>query len=353
MKASTLFAITIAVLLGLGVVAVAKYAGLFAPRAQPPAPAKEAPKVLVAARNLFEGLTITSNDVRVRDMRPEEEEIWKTHKDKYLPPLIEAGALRVLARNVDADTPIMKEHLQDSGLPDPLNRRLSSPMMRAVNVSLPPEQVAGGLIQIHERVDVFLTSRISVGTKQDNSVTQTAPIARNLRVIAKRNLLWTAMVANPPNKPIDYTLEANPYRAALIEFSKSRGDLTLVPTAAPQEPTVQSSRAVVSPTQSDPTSKEYAEEDKRIAEFLNGERIIGEADLVRIFGLKPIQPPQLVQVERYTGVEYRGVQTFGQTGNGQMRPVTSEPSYNYQFTPLPRRKRGDTGEMDQGNRIGG
>jgi Flp pilus assembly protein CpaB len=351
MKASTLFAITIAVLLGLGVVAVAKYAGLFTPKTPSPAPVKEPPRVLVAAHNLFEGLTMTTSDVRVRDLKPEEEKYYNDHKDKYLPPLLEAGALRVLARNVDADTPILKEYLQDSGLPDPLNRRLSSPMMRAVNVSLPPEQVAGGLIQINERVDVFLTSRITVGTKVENSVTQTAPIARNLKVIAKRNVLWAAMLPNPPNKPIDYTLEANPYRAALIEFSKTRGDLTLVPTAAPQEPAVQASRAVVSPTQSDPTSKEYAEEDKRIAEFLNGERIIGEADLVRIFGLKPLLPPQLIQVERYTGVEYRGMQTFGSTGNGQLRPLTAEPSYNYQFTPLPRRKK-DSTESDLG-KIGG
>lgn len=345
MKASTMFAITIAVLLGLGVVAVAKYAGLFTTKTPPPPVAKEPTKVLVAARNLFEGLTITPADVRVRDLKPEEEAQYNSHKDKYLPPLIEAGALRILARNVEADSPILKEYLQDSGLPDPLNRRLSSPMMRAVNVSLPPEQVAGGLIQVNERVDVFLTTRISVGTKVENSVTQTAPIARSLKVIAKRNILWMTNLPTQQNRPIDYTLEANPYRAALIEFAKSKGDLTLLPTSAPQEPAVQASRVVVSPTQSDPTSKEYAEEDKRIAEFLNGERIIGEADLVRIFGLKPLLPPQLVQVERYTGVEYRGVQTFGSTGNGQLRPMTSEPSYNYQFTPQPRRKK-EPGDSD-------
>lgn len=345
MKASTMFAITIAVLLGLGVVAVAKYAGLFTPKTTPPPVAKEPTKVLVAARNLFEGLTITPADVRVRDLKSEEEGYYNTHKDKYLPPLIEAGALRVLARNVEADTPILKEHLTDSGLPDPLNRRLSSPMMRAVNVSLPPEQVAGGMIQVNERVDVFLTTHISVGTKVENSVTQTAPIARSLKVIAKRNILWMTNLPTQHNRPIDYTLEANPYRAALIEFAKNKGDLTLLPTSAPQEPAVQASRAVVSPTQSDPTSKEYAEEDKRIAEFLNGERIIGEADLVRIFGLKPLLPPQLVQVERYTGVEYRGMQTFGSTGNGQLRPMTSEPSYNYQFAPLPRRKK-EPGDSD-------
>jgi Flp pilus assembly protein CpaB len=339
MKASTLFAITIAVLLGLGVVAVAKYTGLFTPKTPPPPVVKEPARILVAARNLFEGLTITPADVRVRDIKPEEEAQYNSHKDKYLPPLVEAGNMRVLARNVEADTPILKEHLQDSGLPDPLNRRLSSPMMRAVNVSLPPEQVAGGLIQINERVDVFLTTRISVGTKLESSVTQTAPIARNLRVIAKRNILWVVAVPNPQNRPLDYTLEANPYRAALIEFCKNKGDLTLLPTSAPQEPAVQASRAVVSPTQSDPTSKEYAEEDKRIAEFLNGEHPIGEADLVRIFGLKPLLPPQLVQVERYTGVMYQGVQTFGSNGNGQLRPLTSEPSYNYQFSPLPRRNK--------------
>ena len=333
MKASTLFAITIAVLLGLGVVATAKYAGLFSRKPPDLAPVKEPVRILVASQNLFDGMTITAADIRLREVKPGEEATsYADHKDRYLPPMIEAGTLRVLARNVEADQPILKEYLLDSGLPDPLNRRLSSPLMRAVNVAVPAERAGGGLIQIGERVDVFLTTRISVGgdSKRNNTLTQTASIARGLKVIVKRNMLWTAM-APVSTKPIDFTLEANAYRAALIQFAKTKGELTLVPTSAPQKLPGRSVRSIVPASQSDPTNKEYADEDKRIAEFLSGERNVSDADLERIFNLKALARPMYVQVERYDGVQYKGVQNFGSTNNGPVRPMMSEPSFGYEF----------------------
>jgi Flp pilus assembly protein CpaB len=335
MRASTLFAIAIAVFLGLAVVAAAKYSGIFATKAPPPPPVVVKPKILVAAKNLFENMTILPGDVRVREIKPEEEEHYSANKAKYLPATVEAGTLRVLARSVEADQPMLREYLEDVNLPQSLNRRLSSLSMRAVNVSLPLERAGGGLIQKGEHVDVYLTTRVSVAGKNHNSaITQTAPIARNLTVIVKRNMLWNALAPNDPKKPIDYTLEANPYRAALIEFCKNKGDLSLVTTAAPQESISQSTRAVVPPSQSDSTSKEYQDEDKRIAEFLSGERTISDADLERIFNLRPIVIHRPVQVETYTGVHFTGVQTFGRNGNGLMRPVTSEPSMGYAFAPL-------------------
>jgi len=120
MKATYLFAITISVLLGLTVVAAAKYTGVFEPRAQAEEK-KEAPiQLLVARQNLFEGVTLTASQVRVRAIRPDEVAHYQANKDKYLPPLTEAGHLRVMARNVGADRPLLKDDLQDQGLPDRL-----------------------------------------------------------------------------------------------------------------------------------------------------------------------------------------------------------------------------------------
>ncbi len=82
MKASTLFAITIAVFLGLAVVAAAKYSGIFNPKKEQPTQAPPRPKVLVAAKNLFENMTILPGDTRVREMTDEEEAHYKEHKDK-------------------------------------------------------------------------------------------------------------------------------------------------------------------------------------------------------------------------------------------------------------------------------
>lgn len=327
MRASTLFAIALAVFLGLGVVAAAKYSGIFNPRKTEAPPPKVYLKVLVAAKNLFENMTILPGDLRVREMSDEEEADYAIHKANYLPARVEAGNLRVLTRSVEAEQPILREYLEDINLPQPLNRRLSSPLMRAVNIEVPIERAAGGLIQKGEFVDVYLTTRVSIAGKPENGLTTTAPIARNLKVIVKRNMLWNALAAVDPKKPIDFTLEANPYRAALIQFARTKGELSLVPTAAPQEQNGKSSRSVVSPTQSDPASKEYNDEDKRIAEFLSGERSVGDADLERIFNLKPLIRP--VQIEKFSGVQYMGTQTFV---NGSGRPSTNEPSYGYQFS---------------------
>lgn len=344
MKASTLFAITIAVFLGLTVVAAAKYSGIFS--AKPPVPEPPAPqyKVLVAARNLFESYVIQPDDVRVRDMTDEEETVYLDNKDQFLPAQVAAGVLRVLNRSVEADQPILRDYVDDINLPQAINRRLSSSSMRAVNVSVPIERAAGGLIQRGEYVDVYLTTRISVAGRPENSTTETAAIARKLKVIVKRNMLWNALGAIDPKKPIDYTLEANVYRAALIEFAKTKGALTLVPTAEPQETSDSASPSVVSPTHSDPASKEYQNEDERVEAFLRGELAVGEADLERIFNLKPLDIAKFVRIERYTGVKYQGVQYFGgfaeddgdggfKHGANLIRPNTGQPYY-YQFSPV-------------------
>jgi len=342
MKASTLFSVTVALFLGLAVAVGAKYSGLFSPK--PPAPLpqpKLKAKVLVAAHNLFEGYTLQQGDVLVRDMSEEEEAQFREHKEQFLTPKVEVAILRVLTRSVEADQPILREYLEDINLPQALNRRLSSPNMRAVNVTVPPERAAGGLIQRGEYVDVYLTTRITIpGRRNSYSTTETAVIARNLKVIVKRNMLWDALAAVDPKKPIEFTLEANLYRAALIEYCKIKGDLTLVPTATPKDTNSKGSRSYVSASQSDPNSKEYQNEDERIEAFQRGEYAVGDADLERIFGLLPPDSPHYkrpTEIEQYTGTRLRGVQTFDNgngkgNGNGMVRPNTGQPSY-YSFSP--------------------
>jgi Flp pilus assembly protein CpaB len=354
MKASTLFSVTVALFLGLAVAIAAKYSGFFSPK--PPTPPKPIPpklKVVVASHNLFEGYTIQSTDVSLRDMTDEEEAFYRDHKDQFLPPKMEAAVLRVLTRSVEADQPILREYLEDINLPKAISRRLSSPSMRAVNVTVPPERAAGGLIQRGEHVDVHLTTRISVlGRRRSYSTTQTAPIARNLKVIVKRNMLWEALAPAEPGKPIQFTLEANAYRAAVIEYAKTKGDLTLVPTATPKDS--KDGSPLVSTDQNDPSSKEYANEDERVAAVLRGEYAVGEADLERIFGLRPPNYPSVqrpVEIEQYTGTRYRGTQTFSNglvqgNGNGLIRPNTGQP-FNYSFSPLGSRP--DTGDYSDDN----
>jgi Flp pilus assembly protein CpaB len=340
MKASTLFSVTVALFLGLAVAVGAKYSGLFSPKPptlqQPPPPKA---KVLVASKNLFEGYTIGPTDVAIRDMTAEEEAFYREHKEQFMPPKIEAAALRTLNRSVEADQPILRDYLDEINLPQAISRRLSSPSMRAVNITLPPERAAGGLIARGEFVDVNLTTRIFVaGKPRSFSTTETATIARNLKVIVKRNQLWNQLAPVDPQKPITFTLEANVYRAALIEYAKTKGDLTLVPTATP--PDTKGSRSLSSGSQSDPSSKEYANEDERIAAMQRGEYAVGDADLERIFNLKPPESPNYKapgQIEQWAGTRFRGNQTFG-VGEGRgnsspIRPNTGQAN-NYSFGPL-------------------
>jgi Flp pilus assembly protein CpaB len=341
MKASTLLSVTVALFLGLAVAVGAKYSGFFSPKPPPPPPQpKPKPKVLVAAKNLFDGYTILQGDVNVRDMTEEEEADYREHKDKYLPPKPEVAILRVLNRSVEADQPILRDYLDDINLPQAIHRRLSSPTMRAVNVTVPPERAAGGLIQRGEYVDVYLTTRIFVlGRRRSTSMTETAAIARNLKVIVKRNMLWDAVVPLDPNKPIEFTLEANVYRAALIEYAKTKGQLTLVPTATPKDP--KGKPAFVSAGQNDLNSKEYQNEDERVEAFLRGEYAVSDADLERIFNLKPPNSPSYskpIEIEQYTGNRFRGVQSFDTNkgkgiSDGVINPNTGQP-INYAFGPL-------------------
>jgi Flp pilus assembly protein CpaB len=321
-RASTLFAITLASLLGLAVAVGAKASGLlnFGRKELPPPPpaAERAPDiyVLVGTRNLFAGTVIQGMDITVRPLRPEERLDYDRNREKYFPPTPQAAALRILEKNIDADKPILKEYLQDLNLPDPVKQRMVG-HMRAVSVAIPKERCNGGLIQVGDWVDVVLRSRIMVGQEGQQQITRSANIAHNVRVIAKRNNLWPVLSPLPDKVPVDFILEANPYRAALIEFVADKGDVSLITLPASEQKVLEAHRNArlaqgeMSSTAyfSEPDSAEYKDEDARVSAFRNGDLTLDESDLVRIFNLK-VEPPlgstPGVNIERYVGVSRQG-----------------------------------------------
>jgi Flp pilus assembly protein CpaB len=309
MRASTMLALTLALLSGLGAVVAARYAGWLGKTVQTPAPVKkEEVQVLVAARNLFPGDVIDSTWVRTRPLRADETAAYEANKDQYLPAATAAATLRVSKGPIEAETPLLRKHLEDLVKPDALNQRLL-PNMRALNVSLQKDQSAGGLIQVGEWVDVFLTSTVSNGEQE---TTKTAVVASNLRVIAKRNALWSIFAALPENKPVHFTLEANPYRAALIEFAKTKGALSIVPVSSSEQRGLEDKRnkllkskeARVLPVSfAQASTTESGGEEGRVESFVKGEYSVGTADLVRIFDLSTPPPPRSdVVVEHFSGL---------------------------------------------------
>ncbi len=313
MRPSTIFGIAIAVLLGLGVVVVAKLTGVFSPT--PPAQQRGRPKILVAKQNLFPGIRMSGREVTLRDMYPHEYQLYrddpKEFQKKYLPPLREAVVNRVPLVSIPADRPIARSDLEPLEIPPGTSARLKEGM-RAVNISVPRERAAGGLIRTGEHVDVLLTTEICTDPQCRQSTLRSARIAKDLRVIIKRDSLWTLLAPIPEDRPVRFTLEANPYRAALIEFAKLRGLLTLVPTSKDGDGSGIVTGAAV--------NSEFGDEKIRVAKFKAGETTVGEDDLARIFGVRPqqiipIEPPY--RVERLSGVRKVGVSTFAKDSANQ------------------------------------
>ncbi|MFO0845111.1 MAG: Flp pilus assembly protein CpaB [Gemmataceae bacterium] len=349
MRASTVFALTLAILIGLGAVVGARYAGYLGKTD----PTKKEIQVLVAGKNLFPGDVIEASWVKTRPLRPEELAHYEANKQQYLPAVQGAAALRVPKRAIEADTPILREDLQEMAKPEPLHTRLL-PNMRAVNVTVPKDQSAGGLIQVGEWVDVYLTSSISSDSGAET--TRTAPIVNKVRVIAKRNALWNVFAALPENKPVQFTLEANPYRAGLIEFARTKGTLSLAPLSASEQKSLEEKRAqlldskgldaaVIPVAFGVKANGDYDREEVRVEGLNKGEYAIGTTDLVRIFDLNTTAPPRPdVRVEQFNGLKRGKTMNFSSDGvfvsldDPKARPAAAGKKNNstgpsFQFLP--------------------
>src|SRR5262249_34435843 len=180
---------------------------------------------------------------------------------------------------------------------------------------------SGGLIQVGEWADVVLTSTVDT---ENSSTTRTATIAHNVRVIAKRNVLWPVFAALPDDKPVHFTVEANPYRATLIEFAKSRGELALQPISQSEQKVLEARRNQV--MAADPAtqhfsfsvegSTEYQDEDARVEAVTRGELSVNTSDLIRIFGIRTGAPPLAqVAVAQYSGVTRLSSAEFAADGS--------------------------------------
>jgi Flp pilus assembly protein CpaB len=323
MRASTLFAITLALLVGLGTAAVARMSGWLTRRSEPP-PKKPEIQVLVTARNVFAGDVIEQTWVRVRPLKPEEAVQFEKTPESFLPAVTSAAVMRVARRNLEADQPLIREDLQPLAKPDSLPLRLM-PNMRAVNLSLPKDRCAGGMILVGEWVDVHLTTTIEADdSKSAPAVTRTAPIANKVRVVAKRNILWNIYGALPDDKPVHFTLETNPYRAALIEFAKTKGLLALVPVSAAEQKALEAERSAVMAGNTadfqpvavgEIESVEYRGEELRVQAITRGDLTVGSTDLVRIFGLTTPPPPLAnSRIEQLVGIGLRGSVVFNADG---------------------------------------
>jgi Flp pilus assembly protein CpaB len=349
MRASTMFAMIVAILLGLGVAVAAKATG-FLNRSEPK---KEPPPrmVLAAARNIFDGYCLQANDVKLRPIRPDEEAAFK--KGDLLPPMTQAAARRFAKVSIPADVAIRKEHLEDLNAPAALKDRLH-PGMRAVNVSTHKSHCAGGMISVGDWVDVQLVTTVEGAEAMRNTnnnsqkkgpppITASAVIVKNVRVIAKRNSLWPVPTPLGPDCAVNFTLETNPYRAGLIEYVKDKGVISLLPVSDTDKRALEAKRnealnnnanGLVQVSHVIPDSTEYHDEDVRVAAYTKGEYSIGEPDLMRIFKLRPPvvppPPPPPFTINRIVGVQPVGQHVYQSEGSAPAEGEVQEGT-----TPAP------------------
>jgi Flp pilus assembly protein CpaB len=347
MRASTLFALSVALVLGLGAAAGAKYLGFFKEKAEANTlvekpPEKPAPTmVLVAATNLFKGITVTQREVKLRELRKDEEADYITNRKDYLPAIVTSANFRIPTENIPADAPLRSKAFEPQEFGS-LSTRID-PYMRAVNVSVKKDNAVGGLIQTGERVDVFITSKITDGSDAQ-PFQRTALLIRDVKVVAKRDSLMTVLAQNPDDKPLHFTLQTNPYRAALLSYAATHGQISLVPRPKPRSMMMGEPAAPKEgmPNFSDPDSKEYRDENERVAQIEKGEYSVGTFDLARVFQLpeivqpKPIEtmPPPSLRVVTIKGVEQSGETIFGGSGDKSNKKAKPEPKRSYAFYDL-------------------
>jgi Flp pilus assembly protein CpaB len=310
MRASFLLVLGLALLVGLGVAVALKSLGLLTPQtiavptqAPPPpppviAPPPPRPTLLVAAKNLFVGDTIRPGDVMIRPIRQDELEDYEKNKSQYILPILNSVSYRFMAVDIAADTPLKKSALKELAKPEALHARLV-PGMRAVNVSIPKTGSAGGLIQVGDWVDLYVTTEVG-RTDQQGRTMQTGVLVHHAQVIAKRDTLFTGFAPGAADTTtIQYTLAMNAYRAALLEFGRSVGVLSMSPvsegekkqldelkTAAMKDPS-----KLVLFTYSDANSADYKAEETKVKDFQEGRQSVGSDDLIRVLNLKPIPLP--------------------------------------------------------------
>src|SRR5262249_38831488 len=123
----------------------------------------------------------------------------------------------------------------------------------------------------------------------------TATLAKNLKVVARFGTTRTA--AKPPPGPTrTYTLEADPWQAAVIELAKSMGGaFSLNPRAS------RAGDVVAAKADKGDAAKAEDEAYKTVSERYEKNNRVTAVDLALLFGVRPAPPRHIQILERMAG----------------------------------------------------
>jgi Flp pilus assembly protein CpaB len=293
-NASTVFAVTLAIIAGLIFAWVFKTVFLTKPKA-PATPVEPTYRVTVMAISV-------SDNTRIGPLQVKRINVSKAKYDEYKAEQKTKGAMlvgnqpisRVTRDTLRAEEPIYESQLKEMHYPEAVSKKLEPGKVASI-VEVPSRN---SMVQVEDRVDLLCT--VTNTNPQLGPVeTRTAVMAKNVRVVARFNTTRDAPTA-PRGVTRPYTLEVTPYRYGLIELAKAvggifalrihdRGGDSLAGSATPEE-------------QEDPA----------------GDQPVTTEDLVKVFGFEPQQAPKYFEVESFNGVtQVPGRHVFQQPGGGQ------------------------------------
>jgi Flp pilus assembly protein CpaB len=302
-NASTVFAITLAMVAGLIFAYVFKRVLLDRkPDRPPPEPAKLA--VAVAASNILDTTQVRANQVRTIRLDPESPEYKKYEreaKDRGTTILSAAGAVgRVVkqGKSIPADQPLYADDFDPLEYPVPVESLLEKGK-RAIQISVPARST---LLRVDSRVDVLATMANDTPAFGAAGASASAVVAKDVRVVARFGTTQKGALPQPgPTWP--YTLEVAPWQYAVIDLAKNLG-ATFSLSLAGNPPSTSSDNAVAvsttPPASAKATSQEQAYKD--VEDHYRDTGRITAADVAELFGIGPPTPELVHRVERLYGL---------------------------------------------------
>jgi Flp pilus assembly protein CpaB len=289
--ASTVFAITLAILAGLVFAWVAKVV-LLGPK--PPAAPPPMAQLTVLAANIMEKQRVDGNYLKTISLpQAQYDDIMTKARQQGLKVLVGNQPVgRIAKEPLNAEEPIYDHQLEPFRL-EALSSRVGAGK-RAVTLELPLNRCQGGLIRPNDYVDLLCTLNID-NPAVGGATTATATIAKGVKVIARNNTTATADVAlGVPAATRPYTLEATPYRAAIIDLAEKMGGTFTMVIANPPATSASQVAASAKDEEPDPDTD-----------------VVSGGDLARIFGIPELPPPPPVwTVEHMSGIHRAGYQAF-------------------------------------------
>jgi Flp pilus assembly protein CpaB len=283
--ASTVFAVTLAIVAGLLFAGVFKMYFLNNKPKVVQAPPPPTYRLTVAAVNLPDKTLILPSNVKTIAVGEEEyKTVMDSAKSKNMTVLRGSQPVnRTTVKPIKAEEPIFEEQLEPLEYPKPVSTTLR-PGKRASIIEVPAKNA---MLQVGDHVDVLCTLSNSAAVFGPGA-TATAVLAKNSRVVARFNSTRTAASPNTGDNRT-YTLEMTPYRYALVELSKSLGaTFALSVVARPSEESSSQIARDMDLEQNDPQTDR-----------------VTATDLAKLFGIVMARPERAWEIERWSGITQR------------------------------------------------